>query len=151
MQYINEAKRFQKLAGIINESQLSEENLDEGFKEWLLAGLITLSTIAGGIKVYQMDKEAETDRKAQTEYYQNILKKSVDKMDDHKKAELGGAISDRTGALSIAPNSDITPQQFSKVLSTYADNYIKSHPNQFSVNAKDSSLHWKFEEAPLNR
>jgi hypothetical protein len=76
-QLINEAKRMQYLAGIINESQLNEENLDEGFKEWLLAGLITLGTIAGGTKVYQMDKEAEADKAAQTEYYENILGKSL--------------------------------------------------------------------------
>lgn len=146
-QLINEAKRMQYLAGLINESQLNEENIEEGFKEWVLAGLITLGTIGGGIKVYQMDKEAEADRKAQTEYYDNILSKSLDKMSDVEKVELGSKISDKTKELAIAPTSKITPQEFSRILQRYAEDYIKSHPNEFSVDAQNGLLHWKFEEA----
>jgi hypothetical protein len=146
-QLINEAKRMQYLAGIINESQLNEENLDEGFKEWILAGLITLGTIAGGTKVYQMDKEAETDKAAQTEYYENVLSKSLDKMDDTQKSDLGDIINAKTKKLVLAPGSNMSSEDFSKALANYADNYIKSHPNEFSVGAQDSSLHWKFEEA----
>jgi len=146
-QQINEIRRMQQLAGILTESQLDKENLDEGFKEWILAGLITLSTIAGGIKVYQMDKEAEADKAAQTEYYENILGKSLNKMDDTQKSDLGNMINTKTKKLALAPNSDITSIQFSKTLANYADDYIKNHPNEFSVDAKDGSLHWKFEEA----
>jgi hypothetical protein len=145
---INEIKRMQQLAGIINESQLNEdEMIDEGFKEWVLAGLITLGTIAGGTKVYQMDKEAEADRKAQIEYYDNILSKSVEKMSDEQKSDLGAKINEKTKNLTVSSSSKITPTEFSKILSKYADDYIKSHPNEFSVSAKDGSLHWKFEEA----
>jgi len=146
-QLINEAKRMQYLAGIINESQLNEENLEEGFKEWVLAGLITLGTIAGGTKVYQMDKEAAVDRKAQTEYYENILSKSLEKMSNEEKVELGSKINDKTKKLSIAPTSKITPEEFSEILTKYAEDYIKSHANEFSINAQDGSLHWKFETA----
>ena len=147
MQQINEEKRMQKLAGLITESQINEENIEEGFKEWVLAGLITLGTIAGGTKVYQMDKEAEVDRKAQTEYYENILSKSLEKMSDAEKTELGSTINRKTKALSIAPTSDITPIEFSRILLRYAEDYIKSHANEFSVDAQDGSLHWKFEQA----
>jgi hypothetical protein len=144
---LNEIKRMQQLAGIISESQLNEENLDEGFKEWVLAGLIALGTIAGGIKVYQMDKEAEANKAAQTEYYENILSKSLDKMDDNQKRDLGGIINIKTKKFALAPGSDITSAQFSKTLANYADDYIKNHPNEFSVDAQDGSLHWKFEKA----
>jgi hypothetical protein len=145
---LNEIKRMQQLAGIINESTLSqEEMLEEGFKEWLLAGLITLGTIAGGTKVYQMDKEAEADKAAQTEYYENILGKSLDKMDDTQKSELGDIINGKTKKLSLAPGSSMSSSDFSKALSNYADSYVKNHPSEFSVDAKDGSLHWKFEEA----
>jgi len=146
-QLINEAKRMQYLAGIINESQLNEENLDEGFKEWLLAGLITLGTIAGGTKVYQMDKEAEADKAAQTEYYENILGKSLDKMDDTQKSDLGDIINAKTKKLSLATGSNVSSADFSKALADYANDYVKNHPSEFSVDAQDGSLHWKFEEA----
>jgi hypothetical protein len=147
-QQLNEIKRMQLLAGIITESQLNqEEMIDEGFKEWLLAGLITLGTIGGGMKVYQMDKEAETDRKAQIEYYENILSKSLEKMTDEEKSDLGSEINQKTKKLAISPSSDMSAEEFSSVLSRYADDYIKSHANEFSVSAQDGSLHWKFSNA----
>lgn len=146
-QLINEAKRMQYLAGIINESQLNEENLEEGFKEWILAGLITLGTIGGGMKVYQINKEVEADKKAQIEYYNNVLSKSLDKMSDEQKFDLGAQINRKTKNFSISSNSEITSEEFANILKSYAEKYVKSHPNQFSVNAQDGSLHWKFETA----
>lgn len=146
-QPLHEIARMQKLAGLINESQISEENLDEGFKEWVLAGLITLSTIAGGTKVYQMDKEAQADRKAQTEYYENILGKSFEKMSDDEKSDLGSQINDKTKKLALASTSKITSEEYSKILSRYAEEYMRSHANEFSVDAQDGSIHWKFEQA----
>jgi hypothetical protein len=144
---LNEIRRIQKLAGIINESYLDEENLEEGFKEWVLAGLITLGTIGGGTKVYQMDKEAQMDKKAQIEYYENVLGKSLDKMDDTQKSDLGDMINAKTKKLAISPNSNMSSEDFSKALANYADSYIKNHPNEFSVDAQDGSLHWNFEQA----
>jgi len=87
MQYINEAKRFQKLAGIINESQLSEESLnpeeqkiaddilntlDEGMftdvldkiKSYAKKGLITiaiLATIFGSTQLTTSQKDDVRD------------------------------------------------------------------------------------------
>jgi 16S rRNA C1402 N4-methylase RsmH len=53
MQYINEAKRFQKLAGIINESQLSEESLSP--EEQKIADDI-LNTLDEGMFTDVLDK-----------------------------------------------------------------------------------------------
>jgi hypothetical protein len=146
-QLINEAKRMQYLAGIINESQLNEEDImEEGLKDWILAGLITLSTL-GGVKVYQMDKEAETDRKAQTEYYDNILSKALGKMSDEQKTELGDKINDKTRDMLLTLDTKITPIQFAKFLGDYAEDYVKAHPNEFSVSAKDGTIQWKYQDA----
>lgn len=148
-QLINEAKRMQYLAGILTESQLNEEEdiMEEGLKDWILAGLITLGTIAGGTKVYQMDKEYEADKKAQTEYYDNILSKSLEKMSDEQKSDLGNNINKKTKELSVTSTSKITPEEFNKFLTDYAEDYVKAHPNEFSISAKDGLVHWKYEQA----
>jgi hypothetical protein len=143
---LNEVYRMQQLAGIINESQLNEENIEEGMKDWLLAGLITLSTL-GGVKVYQMDKEAEADRKAQTEYYDNILSKALEKMSDDQKSDLGNTINKKTKDATVSSNSTITPTEFSKFLGDYAERYVKAHPNEFSISAKDGTIQWKYQDA----
>ena len=143
---LNEIYRMQQLAGIINESQLNEENIEEGLKDWLLAGLITLSTL-GGVKVYQMDKEAEADRKAQTEYYDNILSKALEKMSDDDKTKLGHKINDKTRDMLLSSNTDITPLEFAKIVKDYAERYVKGHPNEFSILAKDGTIQWKYQDA----
>jgi hypothetical protein len=40
-------------------SQLNEENLEEGFKEWLLGGLLAVSSIAGFYKLSDKAKKME--------------------------------------------------------------------------------------------
>jgi hypothetical protein len=144
-QQLNEIKRMQQLAGIVTESSINEDNLEEGFKEWLLAGLITLGTIGGGMKVYQMDKEAEADKKAQIEYYDNILSKSYDKMTDQEKTSLGVDINEKTKDLQLG--TTYSKEDTDAIFKNYADKYVRNHPNEFSVSAQDGSLHWKFEQA----
>lgn len=146
---INEAKRMQYLAGILNESQLNEEEdiMEEGLKDWILAGLITLGTIAGGTKVYQMDKEYEADKKAQAEYYDNILSKAFDKMTDEQKADLGMTISSKTKALMHGSKDFPTQDEWNIIHKSYANDYVKAHPNEFSISAKDGLVHWKYEQA----
>jgi len=65
-------------------SQLNEENLEEGFKEWLLGGLLAVSSIAG---FYKLSDKAKKDRKAKTEYIQT-LNKVIDKLDSTKTVNL---------------------------------------------------------------
>lgn len=137
---------MQQLAGIITESQFSEETIEEGMKDWLLAGLITLSTL-GGVKVYQMDKEAEADRKAQTEYYDNILSKALEKMSDDDKTRLGYKINDKTKDMSLSFDTKITPIEYARINKDYAEDYVKAHPNEFSISAKDGTIQWKYQDA----
>lgn len=145
---LNEIKRMQQLAGILNESQLNEEDImQEGLKDWVLAGLITLGTIAGGTKVYQMDKEYEADKKAQAEYYDNILSKAFDKMTDEQKSDLGRTINDKTKDLVYGQDNFPSQEMWYKLEKSYAKDYVKAHPNEFSISAKDGLIHWKFEQA----
>jgi hypothetical protein len=128
-------------------SYINEDELDEGWKEWLLGGLITLSTLAGVGKVYQMEKEAETDRKAQVEYYHNILEKELDKMSDNDKEMLGYKINEKTRDLAFGDEQmrTMTDEDWEYTMSRYAEKYIRSHPNQFSVATDGSGVHWNFE------
>lgn len=145
-QFITEAARMQKLAGIINETE--ENTIDEGFKDWLIGLGLTAATIAGGAKVYQMDKAQEKDRNARIAYYNKNLSPVFNNMGDDQKSTLGSAINDIKKELAIAPTSTITPEEFSKVLSNYAETYIKNHPNEFSI-GEDSLIYWnKIKENP---
>ena len=79
-----ELKKIQKIAGVITEGEyrmiieaLHDETLDESLKNWLVGGLLTLTTLAGVGKVYQMDQQAKADRAKQTEYYNNVLSKDL--------------------------------------------------------------------------
>lgn len=147
-QLINEAKRMQYLAGIINESQLNEEDImEEGLRDWILAGLITLGTMVGGGKAYQMNKEFEADRKAQTEYYDNILSKAFEKMTDEQKSDLGREINSKTKELIHGEKNFPSSEMWDKMEKSYAEDYVKSNPNEFSISAKDGLVHWKFEQA----
>jgi hypothetical protein len=128
-------------------SYVNKSELDEGWKEWLLGGLITLSTLAGVGKVYQMEKEAETDRRAQVEYYHNILEKELDKMSDSDKENLGYIINEKTHDLAFGDEQmrTMTDEDWEYTMSRYAEKYVRSHPNQFSVATDGSGVHWNFE------
>jgi len=140
MENILELKKIQKIAGVITEGEYRmfieathDETLDEGIRSWLLGGLLTLSTLAGIGKVYQMDQQAKEDRAKQTEYYQNVLSKEVTKMSDDDLFKLGTDIADKTGELRYSSSQDINPEMFKKIAIKYAQDYTKAHPDQFAV------------------
>jgi hypothetical protein len=129
---------MQKLAGLITESQysnavivLENENIDEGIKDWIIKGLIALTTLGGIGKVYQMDQQAKEDKNKQTEYYNNVLGKEVNKMNEDDLFDLGSKIADKTGGLK--GNASMDSNTYKKVVIDYAQDYIKAHPNQFAI------------------
>jgi len=129
---------MQKLAGLITESQysnavivLENENIDEGIKDWIIKGLIALTTLGGIGKVYQMDQQAKEDKSKQTEYYNNVLGKEVNKMNEDDLFDLGSKIADKTGGLK--GNANMDSNTYKKVVIDYAQDYIKAHPNQFAI------------------
>jgi len=129
---------MQKLAGLITESQysnaivvLENENIDEGIKDWIIKGLIALTTLGGIGKVYQMDQQAKEDKNKQTEYYNNVLGKEANKMSEDDLFDLGSKIADKTGDLK--GNTNMDSNTYKKVIIDYAQDYIKAHPNQFAV------------------
>jgi hypothetical protein len=138
-----EIKKMQKTAGVITEGEyrmileaLHDETLEEGWKNWLIGGLITLSTLGGVGKVYQMDQQAKADRAKQVEYYNNVLSKEVTKMSEDDLFKLGADINDKTNALMYSSEMAKEPnfqENFEKAMIGYARDYIKAHPNEFAV------------------
>ena len=138
-----EIKKMQKTAGVITEGEyrmileaLHNETLEEGWKNWLIGGLITLSTLGGVGKVYQMDQQAKADRAKQTEYYNNVLSKEVTKMSEDDLFKLGADINNKTNALMYSSEMAKEPnfqENFEKAMIGYARDYIKAHPNEFAV------------------
>jgi hypothetical protein len=144
-QFITEAKRMQKLAGIIAENQ--EETIDEGFKDWLIGLGLTAATILGGVKVHQLDQKQQADRKAQIAFYEKNIRPVLNKMSDEKKLDLGSSINDRTKKFAFG-SSDMTGAEAADVLKRYAEDYIKNHSNEFSI-GEDSLIYWnKAKENP---
>jgi hypothetical protein len=135
-----EIKKMQKIAGVITEGEyrmiieaLHDETLDESLKSWLVGGLLTLTTLAGIGKVYQMDQQAKTDRTKKTEYYNDILSKELAKLDDQDFGEMGYDINEKTHDRATAPGSTLTPQEVFDSMASYGKDYIKTHPDEFSV------------------
>lgn len=124
-----------------NSRILSEqEQLEEGWKDWVLGGLLTLSTLAGGTKLYQMDKQAEADKAKQTEYFQKVVNPVLGKMSDEQLSDIGYELNKRTGKYVIAPGSTVTPEEFSETMTDYAKSYIEANPQMFGVTA-DGQVH----------
>ena len=143
-----EIKKMQKTAGVITEGEyrmiieaLYDETLDESLRSWILGGLLTLSTIAGVGKVYQMDQQAKTDRAKQIEYYDNILDKELAKLDDQDFGSMGYDINKKTGDRALSPDSKLTPQEVFDAMASYAKDYIKSNPDEFSV-GENGGIFW---------
>ena len=145
-QFITEAQRMQKLAGIIVENH--EKTIDEGFKDWLIGLGLTAATILGGVKVYQLDQKQQADRKAQIVHFEKNILPIFNKMNDEQKSSLGSQIDKGTGKFTLSSNSSITPNEFSKMLTDYAEEYMKARPNEFSI-GEDSLIYWnKAKENP---
>jgi len=143
---LSEKLLLKKRAGIITETQykeylliLEDENIDESLKSSILAGLIALTSIAGVGKVYKMDAEFEQNKQAQTEYYQNVLTPAAEKLSKADLADLGLSINEKTKKLALYNQTD--PQQIETIFSTYAQNYMRSNPDQFAVGV-DGGVVW---------
>jgi SNF2 family DNA or RNA helicase len=138
--------RMQKLAGIITENQykemlliLEDESIDESLKNWLLSGLIALSTLTGVGKVYQIDQKNKEDRATQIEYYQKILTPEVEKMDSGDLEMIGLTINNKTK--DLAQNFTNTPEENNQMYTNYAEKYMQSHPNEFAVGL-NGGVYW---------
>jgi len=138
-QFITEAQRMQKLAGIIVENH--EKTIDEGFKDWLIGLGLTAATILGGVKVYQLDQKDQADRKAQIVYFEKNILPIFNKMDDIQKLALATQINRGVGKYAFSDNTSLTPNELEKILTDYAKEYIKNHPNEFSIGV-DSFIYW---------
>lgn len=138
--------RMQKLAGVITESKyremrliLEDENIDEGLKNWLLSGLIALTTLAGVGKVYQMDQKDKADRAAQTEYFKKVLTPEMTKMEKNDLSFIGAQINDKTKDLAL--DGKDSPEELTHMFSNYAKKYMQEHPNEFAVGL-DGGIYW---------
>ena len=137
---------FQKRAGIITEDKhreilliLEDESIDEGLKNWLLSGLIALTTLAGVGKVYQMDQKDKADNTAKIEYYKKVLTPEVTKMEKNDLSSIGVQINDKTKDLSLSGKD--SPEELTQMFSNYAEKYMQDHPNEFAVGL-NGGIHW---------
>lgn len=110
------------------------ETLEEGLKSWIAGGLIALSTLAGGIKAYQLDKEYADNEKIEMQYYNDVLSGHVDKMGKEDLATLGAEINDKTHDLTWG--KQYSNEELNDILSNYASKYVKSHPKQFALDTQ---------------
>ena len=110
------------------------ETLEEGLKSWIAGGLIALSTLAGGIKAYQLDKEYANNEKIEMKYYNDVLSGHVDKMSKEDLATLGAEINDKTKDLTWGKN--YSNEELNDILSNYASKYMQSHPQQFALDTQ---------------
>jgi hypothetical protein len=88
-----------------------------------------------------MDQQAKSDRTKQVEYYDNILSKEMAKLDDNDFGSIGYDINKQTGDRALSPDSKLTPQDVFSSMASYAKDYIKAHPDEFSV-GKDGGIFW---------
>ena len=121
---------FKKRAGIITEDKhreilliLEDESIDEGLKNWLLSGLIALTTLAGVGKVYQMDQKDKADNTAKTEYYKKVLTPEVTKMEKNDLSSIGVQINDKTKDLSLSGKD--SPEELTQMFYNYAEKYMQ--------------------------
>ena len=110
------------------------ETLEEGLKSWIAGGLIALSTLAGGVKAYQLDKEYANNEKIEMQYYNDVLSGHVDKMSKEDLATLGAEINDKTKDLTWGKN--YSNEELNDILSNYASKYMQSHPQQFALDTQ---------------
>ena len=146
MKLTKEILLLQKRAGIITENEyreihliLEDENIDEGLKNWLLSGLIALTTLAGVGKVYQMDQKDKADRAAQTEYFKKVLTPEMTKMEKNDLSFIGAQINDKTKDLAL--DGKDSPEELTHMFSNYAKKYMQEHPNEFAVGL-DGGIYW---------
>lgn len=133
-------KKFLVENKLTNNSKIlsEQEQLEEGWKDWVLGGLLTLSTLAGGTKLYQLDQQAQQDRAKQTEYVQKVLDPVLGRMSTEDLARLGAEINNHTHKFAL--NGSETPDQLNDMFSNYAKAYVSSSPSIFGVTA-DGQVH----------
>lgn len=128
------------------------ENIDEGMKDWLIGGLITLATLGGVGKVYQMDQNAKADRASRIEYYDNILSPQLQKFSQDDLTSLGYKINSKTKDYAFTSQTiPKTPEEvakYDKVFAKYAEKYMKSNPQEFSVDM-EGMIQWTPETVNL--
>ena len=138
--------RMQQLAGVITEGQykeylliLEDDTLEEGWKNWLIGGLIALTTLGGIGKVVQMDQQAEKDNKARIEYYQKVVEPELKKYSEDDLVKLGAEIGQANKEISI--RSTMSNDEIYSIYKGYAEKYIKNHPQEFSVGV-NGGIYW---------
>ena len=128
-------KKFLVENKLTNNSKIlsEQEQLEEGWKDWVLGGLLTLSTLGGGAKLYQLDQQAQQDRAKQTEYVQKVLDPILGKMSNSDLLKLGVEINHKTG--KFATSGDETADQLDYRYTNYAKDYVRANPSMFGITA----------------
>ncbi len=115
------------------------QNLDEGIKDWIAKGLIAVTLLGGGMKLYQMDQQAAQDRNDRTEYYEKALKDQVTKTETRDLAKLGLEINKETNKVKLAYGTSV--EDADGLFKSYAESYMKQHPHEFGIGT-DGTIYW---------
>lgn len=121
------------------EEVLSEEALDEGLRDWIIKGLIAITLIGGGIKMYHMDQQAAKEREQRMEYYENHLADKVQTTSKEDLCGLGLKINEKTKDMSLSRHHSREDAEI--IFSQYAKKYMKQHPEQFGFGI-DGNIYW---------
>jgi len=113
----NFTKEFNKIKRIDENEVLEIELLKEGWKNWVMGGLLTLSSIGG---VYQFNKNAIEAENKKSELYNNI-KPAVNKLTSEQKTDMLMTLQGR-GSLNVISWVSRYEQN------TY-NNFMTQHPN----------------------
>ena len=115
------------------------ENLDEGIKDWIAKGLIAITLLGGGMKLYHMDQQAAQDKHDRTEYYEKALKDQVTKTETRDLAKLGLEINKETNKVKLAYGT--SSEDADGLFKSYAESYMKQHPHEFGIGT-DGTIYW---------
>jgi len=113
----NFTKQFNKIKRIDENEVLEVELLKEGWQNWVLGGLLTLSSIGG---VYQFNKNAIEAENKKSELYNNI-KPAVSKLTSEQKTDMLLSLQGQ-GVLNVNSWASRYEQN------TY-NNFMKQYPN----------------------
>ena len=115
------------------------QNLDEGIKDWIAKGLIAITLLGCGMKLYHMDQQAAQDKHDRTEYYEKALKDQVTKTETRDLAKLGLEINKETGKVKLAYGT--SSEDADGLFKSYAESYMKQHPHEFGIGT-DGTIYW---------
>ena len=148
------AKTFNKIKRIdeneMIEPTMVQHNLDEGIKDWVLGGILALSSIAG---FYKLSDNAKNDKNQEIKYV-NALNNVVDKLGDDAAVNLATKYNQTDFGTSSNASGHIEPEigykddngqmvytnSNEKNVRDNIKREIKTHPENFQISKDGTTI-----------